>query len=248
MNLTASSSAVVIPLRTGDQPARDRSAFSNLDVALAYARANMRVFPCAHTKLPLIAGNWLSNATTDEKQIRAWWTAHPDALVGLPLKPLDALVLDADRHEADQDGVAHLRALCAEHEPLPPHPIVLTANGGEHHIFRQSSSKIGNRKLGNGLETRGIRKIMTAAISSRRARGSPMAGSGEDRGPFPSSNHIWRERFRRHRHGCSINCASKKTSGSRMAAAIVINDMRKLRCAIVPLNWPHKASQDATIY
>src|SRR5262249_59845625 len=47
--------------------------------------------------------------------------------------------------------------LCAEHEPLPPHPVALTANGGEHHIFRMPTQKIGNRKLGNGLETRGYK-------------------------------------------------------------------------------------------
>jgi uncharacterized protein DUF3987/bifunctional DNA primase/polymerase-like protein len=132
-------------------------AFSNLDVALAYARANLRVFPCGHGKLPLTAGNWLANATTDEKQIRTWWSASPSALIGLPMKPHDLLVFDADRHHDSEDGIAHFRALCAEHEPLPPHPIVLTANGGEHHIFRQPTNKIGNRKLGNGLETRGYK-------------------------------------------------------------------------------------------
>src|SRR5947209_18028692 len=102
-------------------------AFSNLDVALAYARAKMRVFPCAHTKLPLIAGSWLSNATTDEKQIRAWWTNYPDALIGLPLKPLDAFVLDADRHGDGEDGVAYLQTLFAAHGPFNGAPEVETA-------------------------------------------------------------------------------------------------------------------------
>jgi hypothetical protein len=73
------------------------------------------------------------------------------------MKPHGLLVFDADRHHDGEDGVAHFRALCAEHEPLPPHPIVLTANGGEHHIFKQPANKIGNHKLGNGLETRGYR-------------------------------------------------------------------------------------------
>src|SRR5262249_28039537 len=77
--------------------------------------------------------------------------------VGLPMKPHGLLVFDADRHQEGEDGVAHFRALCAAHEPLPPHPIVLTANGGEHHIFRQPANKIGNRKLGHGLETRGYK-------------------------------------------------------------------------------------------
>jgi uncharacterized protein DUF3987/bifunctional DNA primase/polymerase-like protein len=131
---------------------------SNLTVALAYARANMPVFPCGHTKLPLITGNWLANATTDEKQIQAWWTAYPDALVGLPLKPLDAFVLDADRHGDGEDGVAYVQELFVTHGPFNGAPEVETANSGKHFYFRQPSNwKIGNKKLGHGLETRGFR-------------------------------------------------------------------------------------------
>jgi Protein of unknown function (DUF3987)/Bifunctional DNA primase/polymerase, N-terminal len=131
---------------------------SNLDVALIYARANMRVFPCGYSKLPLIAGNWLSNATTDEKQIRAWWTTYPDALIGLPLKPLDAFVLDADRHGDGEDGVAYLQTLFATYGPFNAAPEVETANDGKHFYFKQpANGKIGNKKLGHGLETRGFR-------------------------------------------------------------------------------------------
>jgi hypothetical protein len=200
-------------------------AFSNLDVALAYARANLRVFPCGHGKLPLTAGNWLANATTDEKQIRTWWSASPSALIGLPMKPHDLLVFDADRHHDSEDGIAHFRALCAEHEPLPPHPIVLTANGGEHHIFRQPTNKIGNRKLGNGLETRGYKDHNYSMLRC------------------PSLRLGWQN-----------TQANKKPNGSQTAAVIVIRpaiaklDMRKLRCATVLPNWPHSASRAATIY
>src|SRR5262245_2079151 len=156
MNLTDSSSSVV-PFPTSVL-VKDRESFSNLDVALAYAQAGMPVFPCAHTKLPLIAGSWLSNATTDEKQIRAWWTTYTDALVGLPLKPLDLLVLDADRHAEGEDGVAYLQALFAIHGPFNGVPEVETAKNGKHYYFKQPcDGKIGNKKLGHGLETRGFK-------------------------------------------------------------------------------------------
>jgi hypothetical protein len=157
---------------------------TNLDVALRYAAAGFRIFPCGTDKRPLVP-SWAAEATKDTDRIRAWWAEHPEALVGLPMKPHDLLTFDADRHEADQDGVAHLRALCAQHEPVPPHPIVLTANGGEHHIFKQPANKIGNRKLGNGLETRGYKDdndggYIIAAGSKlpdgrlwRRANGAP---------------------------------------------------------------------------
>jgi hypothetical protein len=76
-------------------------------------------------------------------------------LVGLPCKQNKLLVFDADRHTADEDGVAHLEGLCKVHGPLPPHPIISTDYEGEHHIFRMPSEPIGNRKVGIGLETRG---------------------------------------------------------------------------------------------
>jgi Bifunctional DNA primase/polymerase, N-terminal/AAA domain len=129
---------------------------TNLDVALRYAKAGFKIFPCGTDKRPLVP-SWAMEKTADTARIAAWWAAHPEALIGLPMKPHGLLVFDADRHRDGEDGVAHFRALCTGHEPLPPHPIVLTANGGEHHIFRQPANKIGNRKLGNGLETRGYK-------------------------------------------------------------------------------------------
>jgi hypothetical protein len=128
----------------------------SLKVALQYAAAGFNIFPCGPDKRPLVP-SWATEATKDPARIRSLWTTNPGALVGLPMKPHDLLVFDVDRHHESEDGVAHFRALCAKHEPLPPHPMVLTANGGEHHIFQQPANKIGNRKLGNGLETRGYR-------------------------------------------------------------------------------------------
>jgi hypothetical protein len=153
--LTASSSSI-IPFP--NQPGIGAYPFSNLDVALAYGRATVRVFLCGPTKLPLLSGNWLAYATADEKQIRAWWTTYPDALVGLPLKPLDLFVLDADRHGDGEDGVAYLQALLASHEPFNGVPAVETANNGRHYYFKQPPNwKVGNKKLGHGLETRGFK-------------------------------------------------------------------------------------------
>jgi hypothetical protein len=126
------------------------------EVALGYARAGLAVFPCNQDKKPLVT-SWLNTATTDKQQISAWWQQWPAALIGLPLKQINCLVIDADRHSPDEDGVAQLRALC-EGKELPSHPVVLTANNGEHHFFKQpSGEKIGNKKFGIGLETRGFK-------------------------------------------------------------------------------------------
>jgi hypothetical protein len=129
---------------------------SNLGVALRYAASGFKIFPCDSNKRPFVP-SWAAEATTDATRITAWWTAHPEALVGLPMKPHNLLTFDADRHNESEDGVAHFHAMCAQHDPLPAHPIVLTAGDGEHHIFRQPAAKIGNRKLGHGLETRGYK-------------------------------------------------------------------------------------------
>jgi len=130
----------------------------NLDVALVYAKADMRVFPCGPNKLPAIAGNWLANSTVHEQQIRHWWNASPDALVALPVKPLDLLVLDADRHADGEDGVAYLNELFKIHGDFNGAPAVETANHGRHFYFKQPpNEKIGNKKIGHGLETRGYR-------------------------------------------------------------------------------------------
>ena len=129
---------------------------TNLSNALKYAAAGIAIFPCGANKRPLV-DNWLASASSDPRTIESWWQQHPDAVIGLPLKPLDLLVLDADRHHEGSDGVEHLRKLCAEHGEFPLHPWCTTANHGEHHYFRQPEAKIGNKKIGDGLETRGFK-------------------------------------------------------------------------------------------
>jgi hypothetical protein len=96
---------------------------SNLKVALKYAEAGFRIFPCGINKRPLVS-SWATDQTSDAAQILMWWGERPEALVALPMKLHGLLVFDADRHHDGEDGVTHFRALCAEHEPLPAHPIV----------------------------------------------------------------------------------------------------------------------------
>jgi putative DNA primase/helicase len=132
---------------------------SNLDNALKYAANGIAVFPTSTNRQPLPKGAWLTAATTSEQQIRSWWQQYPDALIALPLKPLDLVVIDADRHVADEDGVALLRELIAKHGALPPHPCCTTPRDGEHHYFRQpaNGAKIGLKEIGPGLEVRGAK-------------------------------------------------------------------------------------------
>ena len=89
-----------------EQPAKATGA-SNLRIALMYAEFGIPVFPCSADKRPLLK-EWLASASADEQVIRRWWQAKPDALIGLPLKPLDLVVIDADRHKQNEDGIETL--------------------------------------------------------------------------------------------------------------------------------------------
>jgi putative DNA primase/helicase len=66
-----------------------------IEAALDYARRGMSVFPC-EKKIPLVATGFKA-ASRDEEQIRKWWSAHPDAQIGLPTGRVNGLfVLDID--------------------------------------------------------------------------------------------------------------------------------------------------------
>src|SRR5262249_31769838 len=112
---------------------------TNLQVALKYASEGVAVFPTSPEKKPLV-NKWLLAATTSATQIHLWWQQHNNALVAFPLKKVDLIVVDCDRHKVDEDGVEYLRQLIAKHGPLPLHPWVETANHGEHHFFRQPAN------------------------------------------------------------------------------------------------------------
>ena len=129
----------------------------NLTTALKYARRGFRIFPCNIDKRPLVE-DWYNASSANADKITEWWNKNPEALIGLPCKHLDLLVIDCDRHTDDADGVALFDDMVAENGALPEHPIIETPNNGLHHIFRQPSLiKIGNRTVARGIDTRGYR-------------------------------------------------------------------------------------------
>jgi Bifunctional DNA primase/polymerase, N-terminal len=102
-------------------------------------------------KVPRLKG-WQQHATNDPAKIE-WWHERYGPNFGIHLGT--ALVaIDADRHGVD--GVAALHEI-ARGRDWPPHPIVATAGGGEHHIFRQPRAPLGQGKgaLPGGIDVRG---------------------------------------------------------------------------------------------
>lgn len=126
---------------------------SMLDAALSYAARGWPVFPCQwqkgpRAKQPLVAGadkddegkdvpktGGLWRATTNEVQIRAWWRAHPRALIGMPTgKRSGVFVIDLDPRDEDvEETQARLVAAVGE---LPRGPVSRTQSGGRHIWFK----------------------------------------------------------------------------------------------------------------
>jgi hypothetical protein len=106
----------------------------NMQQALAYAQMGWAVFPLVPGEKRPLTEHGFKNATTDETQIRAWWSEHPDAGIGVATGSTSGIVvIDVDpRH----DGDASLRALVDEYGDLEETPETLTGGGGSHFIFR----------------------------------------------------------------------------------------------------------------
>lgn len=115
-----------------------------IDHALRYAQNGHEIFPCKPDKAPY-TDNGMKDATTNQKQIRAWWTQWPDALIAARIPP-DVVVLDIDpRHGGDQTW----HELEQAYAPIP-----LTRShrsgrndDGFHGWFQHPGTKLSARRL-----------------------------------------------------------------------------------------------------
>lgn len=120
--------------------------------AVRYAENGWHVFPLApRMKTPLLkgAGGFLS-ATADVSQVRAWWTQHPSANIGLWPGQSGLVILDLD----GPDGVAAAQRLGALSEPT----LVCTTgreDGGRHLYFKRPPFTVSNCDLAPKLDVRG---------------------------------------------------------------------------------------------
>lgn len=134
----------------------------NLEAALACARAGFHVFPCRgvgpEPKRPPDRFQWRMQSTLDAQTIRQWWRRWPEAIPAIDLAKSGHIVIDADRHGAD-DGVEAFGELMAQHGFNPDSaPLVATPNAGNHHYFRQPPGlQLGNGEgsLPKGINVRG---------------------------------------------------------------------------------------------
>jgi hypothetical protein len=119
-------------------------AHGEAELALALAAAGLAVIPVhlyrrgeRWCKDPLIK-DWRNRASADARMVQGWWRQFPFAVPGIVLARCGLVIVDADRHPGKPDGVAALAVL----DGLPPHPVIATRGGGEHHYFRQPDPPI----------------------------------------------------------------------------------------------------------
>jgi RecA-family ATPase len=133
-----------------------------ISLAQTFADHGVRVFPCKEfgasrvVKSPYTP-NGFKDASTDIDQIGAWWNSWPGAIVGLPCRLNDIVVLDGDRHD-EHDGVAALENIFAEIDfDTATIPVVETPNNGKHFYFRrpQGSEALSNPPKGVDIKDNG---------------------------------------------------------------------------------------------
>jgi hypothetical protein len=117
--------------------------------ALKLARQGVCVFPCAADKKPVTL-NGFKDASADPNIVHAWWTEHPEALIGVPTG-IKFAVVDLDlQHEEAQRWYDNNRAR------LPLTRAHTTRSGGRHLLFTPKSDlgcSVG--KLARGVDVRG---------------------------------------------------------------------------------------------
>lgn len=112
--------------------------------ALKLVQAGLAVFPLhPRTKTPMTEHGF-KDATTDVVQVRAWWSATPDANIGIATGSASGglVVIDVDVDAAKgKDGIAMLKAWQDEHGSLPPTLTATTGRGGLHLYYRSMDTR-----------------------------------------------------------------------------------------------------------
>lgn len=135
-----------------------------LEYALKYARLGWHVFPCnPREKTPLgsLVPHGVKDATTDEGQIRQWWSAQPDANVALACGRISGVyACDVDVSDS-VSGWESLKKAKADGHHLPETIMQLTPRGGAHLFFvtddppRNHNSKGPDDPFFPGIDIRG---------------------------------------------------------------------------------------------
>ena len=104
--------------------------------ALWYAKNGLPVFPLIPGGKRPLNPHGFKDATTDEKQVRRWWSENTNANIGVPTgEPSGWDVVDVDPRNGGDKALARL---IEKHGPLPEAVVQNTGGGGQHYLFRHT--------------------------------------------------------------------------------------------------------------
>lgn len=131
-----------------------------LSAALHFAQdLGWSVFPVSEITKKPYTPHGCKDAKRDPQAIKAWWSRHPNASVGVATgAPSNLLVIDLDIDEnKGLDGMRELREWEHEHGELPDTVSAITGRGGSHLYYKyDGSEKYGNRTgILDGVDIRG---------------------------------------------------------------------------------------------
>ena len=142
--------------------------------ARSLAAAGVPVFPCEPDgKRPLTRRGFL-DATSNPRQVAAWWSRTPDANIGLPTgAPSGVVVVDIDVH-GSVDGRAAWRRASAEGLVDGASLLVRTPTGGAHAYFPAAfgTEQRSWQAAGAGVDFRGDGGYIIAPPSRRTIDGT----------------------------------------------------------------------------
>lgn len=105
---------------------------SKLDAALTYASWGWRVLPVIPNDKRPATAHGVNDATSDQEQIRDWWTKNPDYNIGIAAGEASGIVVfDIDPRNGGDDSWDEF---IKEHGDTPDGAYQLTAGGGQHYI------------------------------------------------------------------------------------------------------------------
>lgn len=175
-----------------------------VQAAIEYARRGWHVFPChivkdnkctcgeecsSPGKHPRTK-NGLKDATTNEKQIQAWWKRWPDANIAIATGVKSGVfIVDID----GQTGFDSLEKLVKQHGELPLTLMVLTGKGVHYYFQYPTEGELGNSagKLGECIDTRGTGGYVIVPPSIHPVRQERYQWQFEDEPPAKLPNYLF---------------------------------------------------------
>lgn len=121
-----------------------------LEAALNYLKQGFSVIPIGANKKSLIKWEPYQHTRASEGQIRAWWSQHPNANIGIVTGAVSKIVvLDVDI----KNGVDGRKSLGL----IPTTACVRTPSGGDHYYFNHPGCHVATSagQVGEGLDIRG---------------------------------------------------------------------------------------------